>query len=113
MAINLLSPLAPMPFGPERGVPIWKLSINTILWLKKQPLSEITTKILEEAWQLFLNEGSYAVMARDPEILGHIHLILICPDYRLAKLACTHVNEFVFHIGHKEAHGEKNIQQAS
>lgn len=98
MAINLLSPISKIPFGRERGTVIWQLDINTFSWLRKQQLTEATKDTLDFAWDMFMHEGQYAILRRDREVLGKITLVMICPDYRLAHLSCTHVNEFVYHI---------------
>lgn len=98
MAINLLSPISRMPFGYERGTPIWQLNINTFSWLRKQELTGDTVQVLDDAWDMFMHEGQYAILSRSPTILGKVRLIMISREYEVAKLACTHVNEFVYHI---------------
>jgi hypothetical protein len=101
MAINLLSPIARMSFGPERGTLIWQLPINTVSWLKKQNLTEDAKETLEAAWDMFLHEGQYAVLKRDPAKLGKVSLVLITEDYSVAKLAIFGSDEFVYHITSK------------
>lgn len=98
MAINLLSPISRMPFGHERGTPIWQLDINTFSWLRKQELTEDAVETLDFAWDMFMHEGQYAILSRSPIVLGKVKLIMISRDYDVAKLACTQANEFVYHI---------------
>lgn len=99
--INLLSPISHMPFGAARGELIWNLPINTVSWLKRQELTEDAKETLEDAWQLFLNEGRYAVLRRDAEKVGKVRLVLICGDYKTAKETCGKENEFVYYISSK------------
>lgn len=112
MAINLLSPIARMPFGPEKGTLIWQLPINTFSWLRRQVLTEACKQVLDEAWDMYMHEGQYAILRRDPHIMGKVTLVSISKDFPTAHLMPKDVNEFVYCISSKVNYEKQTAQSA-
>lgn len=103
-AINLLSPIAPMPFGFEKGNPIWCLSIQTINWIKRQEHTEATEETLSEAWDLFLAEGKYAILQRASQSGERTRLICIRDSYSECRDIIDYSKrEFIYCISQNKA----------
>lgn len=111
--INLLSPIAQMPFGFEKGNPVWCLSVSTLTWIKRQDHTEATDETLSEAWELFLNEGKYAILQRPVASGGRTRLICIRNSYAECKAIIDYdKREFIYCISQKHANPVKSLKTA-
>lgn len=100
--INLESPIGKMPFGKYKGELIWTLPINQVAWMKQNlNLSARSIKTLDDAMEMMLKEGEYAVLRKFKDERWYIQLQGI---FSSEKIAEAHTNasqlfdDFVYHI---------------
>lgn len=73
--INLESPIGKMPFGKYKGELIWTLPVNQVSWMKANlNLSDRSKRTMDDAWQMFLQEGQFAVLRKFKDEKWHIQL---------------------------------------
>lgn len=100
--INLESPIGKMPFGVYTNQLIWTLPVNQVSWMRANlNLSDRSKRTMDDAWQMFLHEGQYAVLRRFKGEKWHVQLQGI---YSSENIAEAHTNvgpdfeDFVYHI---------------
>lgn len=100
--INIDSPIGKMPFGKYKGELIWQLPIHQVAFMKQNlNLSERSIKTLDDAMEMMLKEGQYAVLRRFKGEKWHIQLQGVFGSEKIAE-AHTNVGpgfeDFVYHI---------------
>lgn len=101
-AVNLESPIAIMPFGKYKGELIWTLHLNTVAWMKENmKLTERSVRTLNDAMDMGLKAGEFAVMRKFKAERWHTQLQGIYSTQVLAETHCNHgegFDDFVYHI---------------
>lgn len=78
MPINLLSPVAKIPFGKYKDTLVWEAPTTWFRWLMEQDITEYTVKTIEDALRMKEEEGGYAVLRKSKKkkflfVLKSIH----------------------------------------
>jgi len=91
-----------MKFGKYKGELIWRLPIDQVQWMKTyMKLSDRSVKTLDDAMDMMLHEGEYAVMRKFSGQKWHEQLQGV---YSSLSIAEAHTNigdafeDFVYHI---------------
>ena len=83
---NFTSPIVRMPFGKHKGRVFWTLGPSYFNWLSKQPHTSATARVIEEATQLYEQQGAFAIMRRDTVNKYITELVTIKANKRAAEV---------------------------
>lgn len=101
MAINLLSPVTKLPFGKHKGEVLWTLGIQYLCYLQTCGVTPDTKQTIEDACQLFMNKGAYAILRKSKTVQWKVTLKTIVSSKAVAESHCEsneQYEEYVYHI---------------
>lgn len=108
---DLKSAIMKMPFGKHKDKIFWTLGKQYFSWLQTQPHTRLTEQTIEDAIQLWDNQGAFAVMKRNKKDKYWVKLETIMQSERMAKARVDDNNQeweyFVYAIQDRTGQPEK------